>query len=90
MLRDGEAIVELRARDDGRLEARRSTWSDPAADGLPARLLDEETVSASGAGCAEVRYHQASTGLDVTVVCEGETLGAPPARALADPDVEAP
>jgi hypothetical protein len=89
VLRDGAATVDLRALDDGRLEARRATWSKPEADGSP-RLLDEETVSASGLGCAEVRYHQASTGLDVTVVCEGETTGEPPARALADPDAEAP
>jgi len=89
VLRDGAAIVDLRALDDGRLEARRATWSDPSTDGAPAHLLDEETVSASGPGCAEVRYHQASTGLDVTVLCEGETTGAPPARALADPDAEA-
>ena len=90
VLRDGAAIVDLRALDDGRLEARRATWSEPSADGSPPRLVDEETVAASGLGCAEVRYHQASTGLDVTVVCEGETAGAPPARALADPDGAAP
>ena len=41
----------------------------------PARLLDEETVSAGGLGCAEVRYHQRSTGLDVTVICEGRDAG---------------
>ncbi len=89
VLRDGAAIVDLRAFGDGRLEARRATWSSPPGDGSP-RLLDEETVLASGPGCAEVRYHQASTGLDVTVVCEGETIGEPPPRALADPDAEAP
>jgi hypothetical protein len=86
VIRDGDAIVDLRTGGD-RVEARRSTWSS-AGEGARPSLLDEETVSASGFGCAEVRYHQRSTGLDVTVRCEDETPGAPPARALADPDGE--
>jgi hypothetical protein len=83
LLKDGAAVVDLRVRDDGRVSARRTTWS---ADG--SRSLDEETVEADGLGCAAVRYHQRSTGLEVTVRCEGETRGEPPARALADPDAE--
>lgn len=79
VLRDGGAIVELTAFADGRVAARRTTWAGGAR-------LDDETLSASGIGCAEVRYHQGSTGLDVTVRCEGETAGEPPPRALADPD----
>jgi hypothetical protein len=79
VLRDGGAVIDLRAADDGRVEARRSSWSGP-------ERLDEETIHAAAFGCAEARYHQRSTGLDVIVRCEGETLGAPPARALADPE----
>jgi hypothetical protein len=90
VLRDGMAMVDLRARDDGRLEAHRATWSSPERPGATPRLLEDETVAADGLGCARVRYHQGSTGLDVTVTCEKETLGEPPARALADPDAEAP
>ena len=87
VLRDGAAVVDLRTLPGGRLAARRSTWSAPAPTGdAPAELLDEETVTADTLGCGEVHYHQRSTGLDVTVRCEGETAGDPPARALADPD----
>jgi hypothetical protein len=82
VLRDGAAIVDLTASDDGRLEARRAAWSEST----PPRLIEEETVVAGGLGCAEVRYHQGSTGLDVSVRCEGEQPGEPAARALADPD----
>jgi hypothetical protein len=85
VLRDGAAIVDLHAADDGAVEARRATWSTEG----PPRLLDEETVRSPAIGCATVHYHQRSTGLDVTVTCEGETAGAPPSRALADPDAEA-
>jgi hypothetical protein len=90
LLKDGTAVVDLVAFDDGRIEARRGTWSSNEDGRAPGRLLDEETVSAAGLGCAPVRYHQGSTGLDVTVTCEEETRGEPPARALADPDREAP
>lgn len=78
VLRDGGAIVDLVAFDDGRVEARRTTWVD-------GKRVDEETVKAGSMGCAPVRYHQGSTGLDVTVTCEGEVLGEPPARAMVDP-----
>jgi hypothetical protein len=87
VLRDGAAVVDLRAGDDRRVEARRTTWS-MAEDGP--RRVDEETISAPRVGCTPgagpVRYHQASTGLDVAVTCEGRTEGDPPARALADPE----
>lgn len=83
VLRDGAAVSELRVADDGSVEARRSTWS-----GSGRESLDEETLHAAGFGCAETRYHQRSTGVDVVVRCEDETLGAPAARALADPDAE--
>lgn len=88
LLRDGEALVELRTHRGGRVEGRRASWSAPGAEGEAPRLLDEETVSALGLRCAEVRYHQRSTGLDVTVRCEDEKPGEPPARALEDPDGE--
>jgi hypothetical protein len=80
VLRDGASVVDLVAHDDGRLEARRTTWAG-------GEQLDDETVAADRLGCAPVRYHQGSTGLDVAVTCEGETTGAPAARALADPDI---
>ncbi len=85
MLRDGEAIVDLYTVGGG-LAARRTTWS--SAEGGRAKLLDEEHVKATGLGCAEVKYHQRSTGLDVEVRCEDVTPGTPPARALVDPDAE--
>jgi hypothetical protein len=81
VLRDGSAIVDLVAHDDGRMNVRRITWSG-------GERIDEETVSAERIGCGAVRYHQASTGLDVSVRCEGQTLGEPAPRALADPDAE--
>ncbi len=79
VLRDGAAVIDLVAFDDGHVEARRAVWSE-------GKRVDEETVSAAKMGCGLVRYHQRSTGLDVTVTCEGETLGDPQPRALADPD----
>ena len=85
VLRDGEAIVDLYTVGGG-LAARRTTWS--SADSGHAKLIDEEHVKATGLGCAEVRYHQRSTGLDVEVRCEDVTPGPPPARALVDPDAE--
>ncbi|APR81449.1 Hypothetical protein A7982_06798 [Minicystis rosea] len=81
VLKDDTAIVDLVVQGDGRVSARRTTF---AGD----KRLDEETVEAGALGCASVRYHQASTGLDVTVQCEGETIGDPPARALAEPGAE--
>jgi hypothetical protein len=85
LLRDGAALVDLRSFEDKRIEARRSTWAAPLP-GAPVELVDQETVRASALGCGEVRYHQASTGLDVTVRCEGEEASAPSARAFVDPD----
>jgi hypothetical protein len=88
VLRDGDAIVDLVAHDGGRVTARRGSWSSPRA-GEPARRIDEETVDASLIVCGSVRYHQASTGLNVQVTCEGTSEGAPSPRAFADPDAEA-
>jgi hypothetical protein len=82
VLRDGDAIVDLHAADGGAVTARRTTWTL-----LPTRLkLDDETVDAERIGCGTVRYHQASTGLDVTVRCEGEEATRPSPRAFVDPD----
>lgn len=82
LLRDGDAIVELHAADSGAVTARRTTWTL-----LPTRSqLDEETVDAERVGCGKVRYHQASTGLEVTVRCEGEEPTRPSPRAFVDPD----
>jgi hypothetical protein len=87
VLRDGAAVVDLRAGDDGRVDARRSLWS--TGEGGP-RLVDDATIATPRVDCAPgagpVRYHQASTGLDVAVTCEGRTEGDPPEKALADPD----
>jgi hypothetical protein len=82
VLRDGEAIVDLHVAEGGAVSARRTTWTS-----LPTRhTLDEETVEAERIGCGKVRYHQASTGLEVTVRCEGEETAAPSPRAFVDPD----
>lgn len=82
LLRDGAAIVDLRVDDSGAVSARRTTWTS-----LPTRhAVDEETVEAERIGCGKVRYHQASTGLEVTVRCEGEELAPPSPRAFVDPD----
>ena len=86
-LRDGAAVIDLFAARSGALSARRTTWS---SEGREARKLDEETVEADRIGCGTVRYRQASTGLTVTVTCEGEETGrAPNPRAFADPDAPA-
>ncbi len=82
VLRDGAAIVDLHAADGGGVTARRTTWTM-----LPTRRqLDDETVDAERIGCGKVRYHQASTGLEVTVRCEGEEASPPSPRAFVDPD----
>ena len=88
-LRDGAAIIDLRAAFGGRIEARRTTWAKALPE-APLRLIDEETVASDRIGCAEVRYQQASTGLEVTVRCEGEDLSPPNPRAFSDPDGGAP
>lgn len=86
-LRDGAAVIELHAARSGVVSARRTTWS---TEGARARRIDEEIVEASRIGCGVVKYRQASTGLTVTVKCEGEETGrAPNPRAFADPDAPA-
>jgi hypothetical protein len=85
VLRDGDAIVDLVARDDGAISAARSVWErDPSGE---LRRLEEEEVESSGVGCSTVSYRQRSTGLRVDVTCEGEERSAPPTpRAFIDPD----
>jgi hypothetical protein len=88
VLRDGAAIVDLEAHDDGRIEAKRTLWERDASG--EQHRLEEERVEASGPGCAKVSYHQRSTGLEVEVACEGEeTSAAPSPRAFEDPDLAA-
>lgn len=85
VLRDGDAVVDLRRSDRGMIGARRATWA--AGPGAEPRLLEEEVVIAEGLGCGHVRYAQASTGLLITVICEGEErTSAPDPRAFIDPD----
>jgi hypothetical protein len=88
VLRDGDAIVDLRVDDDGRIAARRGTWTKDAGEGGPARRLDVESVEAERAGCGEVRYRQLSTGLDIAITCEGEEPHPPSPRAFEDPDAK--
>jgi hypothetical protein len=50
-------------------------------------LIEEETLIAGRIGCGTLRYAQASTGLLVTVTCEGEERDhTPDPRAFIDPD----
>ncbi|WP_438014722.1 hypothetical protein WMF18_28000 [Sorangium sp. So ce315] len=89
VLRDGDAVIELRVDDRGAIGARRTTWS--ASSGARRRQLDEEVVIAERMGCGNVRYAQASTGLLVTVICEAEERDrAPDPRAFVDPDALRP
>src|SRR5262249_13505558 len=85
LLRSGGAIIDLSVSGSGGIEARRATWA-PASASVQRRLLEEEAIVADRIGCAKVRYVQRSTGLSVTVGCEGEQLAAPNPRAFADPD----
>lgn len=88
VLRDGDAVIDLRINERGLIGARRTTWS---AEGARRRRLDEEIVIAEGMGCGHVRYAQASTGLLVTVICEAEERDrAPDPRAFVDPDAIGP
>ncbi|WP_437323910.1 hypothetical protein [Sorangium sp. So ce381] len=89
VLRDGDAVIDLRVNDRGVIGARRTTWS--TAEGARRRRLDEEVVIAEGMGCGNVRYAQASTGLLITVICEAEERErAPDPRAFVDPDALRP
>lgn len=82
LLRDGDAIVELTREASGRVRATRSTWSS----GHDRARIDEETIDATAITCGSARYHQASTGLDVSVVCDDERPGVANERAFEDPD----
>lgn len=81
LLRDGPAILDVIAHDDGRVDLRRSTR---ARDGH----VEVDAISAERLGCGAVKLHQGSTKLDMIIRCEGEALGDPPPRALVDPDAE--
>ena len=85
LLRSGAALVDLRVSDAGEILAHRATWT-AASRGEPPRLIDEEAILSERLGCAPVRYWQASTGLEITVRCEGEDLTPPNPRAFDDPD----
>jgi hypothetical protein len=78
LLRDGEAVVDLRVFDDGRVVATRSTRAGARAE--------TETVEARSLGCGPVVYTQATTGLRIEVTCEGEEPRPPNPRAFVDPD----
>ena len=91
LLRDDAALIDLFAEPSGKLTARRATYApaphpEGKASRKPSRLLDEEYVVADAPGCAEVHYYQASTGLEVTVRCEGDDRAPPNPRAFVDPD----
>jgi hypothetical protein len=85
LLRAGFAIIDLRVGDSGGIKARRALWTAGSAT-EPRRLIEEEAIEADRFGCAKVRYWQRSTGLSVTVRCEGEEFAAPNPRAFVDPD----
>jgi hypothetical protein len=75
VLRDGAAVVDVRAGPGLGLEVERRSEQD------------RERVQAEGPGCASVRYDQASTGIDLWVRCEQlDRSRTPPAEAFADPD----
>lgn len=90
VLSDRDAKVELALHDDGRVEARRSTFTR-AEPGAPPRRIDEETIEADSLGCGVVRYRQRSTALSLTVTCESDDRDHPPSpRAFLDPDEASP
>jgi hypothetical protein len=98
VLRDGAAIVDLRAFDGGRIEAQRTTWA--RLDDGGELVVSDERVEAEALGCAPVRYvtriplgGDGRKGLpfEISIACEGvETSRAPDPRAFVDPDAPAP
>jgi hypothetical protein len=85
VLRDERGTVELFAKHDGRIEARRTTVVDEPT----LFLRQEERVLAAGFGCADARYEGPIAGFTIDVRCEGEVTDArPDPRAFDDPDVE--
>ena len=84
MLRDGWTTIDVDVDDRGPVSARRTTFG---RDGLRA---DEETLEASGFGCARASYTQESSGLVAQVECESQRPSASD-KAFVDPDLpEAP
>lgn len=84
LLRDGLALVDVRVHARGDVDAVRTTWSGRGAE---REIVDRERVKTSGSSCGEVRYEQESTGLVVSVQCEGvERDAEPDPRAFTDPD----
>lgn len=76
------AYVDATLAADGAFEATRTTWAGE-------QKVDEETLKASGLGCARVEYTQASTELRVVAECEVESADVPD-KAFADPDAPPP
>lgn len=75
VLRDGEAIVDVRLGPGGALVAERRSSGD------------RERVSTAGPGCQTVHYWQQSTGIDITVDCETlDGRRSPKQSAFDDPD----
>ena len=75
LLRDADAVVDVGTRPGLGLQVERRSERD------------RERVEAEGPGCATVRYHQASTGIHLSVRCEQlDRDRAPAAEAFADPD----
>ena len=85
MLRDDRDVLHA----DVRLEESSGAISAASAGMLRVtRLSDrgEQRIASDGRRCGVVQYEQPSTGLVITVRCEGIEPGPPPARAFADPD----
>jgi hypothetical protein len=86
-LRDGDAIIRLRFSPTGAVKARRQTWARPANDGeAEPVMVDEENVTATLLGCGDARYTQQSTGVEISITCEGVEPNPPSERAFVDPD----
>lgn len=85
VLRDERGTVDLLAKHDGTIVARRTLVVDEAT----LFLRQEERVTAAGFGCADARYEGPIAGFTIDVRCEGEVTDArPDPRAFDDPDVE--
>lgn len=87
VLREGEAITSLLFFHGTAIQATRQSWARPAsaAEG-PLVMVDEEKVTATKLGCGEARYTQQSTGVEISITCEGVEPSPPSERAFVDPD----